>query len=210
MAEAITTLIPVQELVSGRLADIREAIIDAVVQKASSELTLPEEQLLVRDIRAYDDLKFGANTDYLATAQTTNVWGTFKHTDTYVAEAATAGAYVDAVPDSTTMADQRYIVLYGVRDMRESLATVIEQDISLIKFTIGTSDKVIWDLSKCEAYKDGIAGVTPSAVVIPPLAPYQIDPYLMDGGVVPYLQLMGFVVEPVGLLLVPDRKEEVL
>lgn len=210
MAESRINLIPVQELVPGQLSDIREAVIDAVVRKAASELSLPEEQLLVRDIRAYDDLKFGANTDYLATAQSVNVWGTFKHTNSYVAEAATAGAYVDAVPDSTTMADQRYVALYGVRDMRESLATVIEQDISLIKFTIGTSDKVIWDLCKCEAYKNGIAGVTPSAIVIPPLAPYQIDPYLMDGAVVPYLQLMGFVVEPVGILLVPDRKEDVL
>lgn len=210
MAEARTILIPVQELAPGQLSAIREAIIDAVVAKAASELTLPEEQLLVRDIRAYDDLTFGKNTAYLATAQSYNVWGTFKHDDTYVLEYATAGAYVDAVPDDTTMADQRYVALYGVRDMRESLATVIEQDISLIKFTIGSSDKVIWDLCKCEAYKNGIAGITPSAVVIPPLAPYQIDPYLMDGGVAPYLQLMGFVVEPVGILLVPDRKEDIL
>ena len=210
MAESRTILIPIQELAPGQFSDIRNAIIDAVVAKAASELSLPEEQLVVRDIRAYDDLGFGKNTDYLATIQSTNVWGTFTSSDAYVAEAATAGAYVDAIADNAAMTDQRYIALFGVRDMRESLATVIEQDISLIKFTIGSGDRVIWDLSKAEAYKTGIVGITPSAVLIPPGASYQIDPYLMDGGVVPYLQLMGFVVEPVGLLLVPDRKEDVL
>jgi hypothetical protein len=205
--ESVTILIPIQELAPGQLSRIREAVIDAVVAKAASELSLPEDQLVVRDIRAYDDLKFGANTDYLARAQSTNVWGTFKHSDTYVTEAAATG-FVDAVPDGTTMADQRYVALYGARDMRRSLATVVKQDISLIRFTIGTSDKVIWDLSKCEVYTDAIAGVTPAAVIIPPLTPYQISPYLMDGSTVPYLQLMGFVVEPVGIVVVPDRKEE--
>ena len=44
-----------------------------------------------------------------------------------------------------------------------------------IKFNIGNADRVIWDLTKIEAYKNYVAGFTSSVIVIPPLAPYQIQ-----------------------------------
>ncbi|GAJ17717.1 unnamed protein product, partial [marine sediment metagenome] len=58
MAFTNTILTPVQELAPGQVSAIRNAVIDALVRKASSELALPEEKLVVRDIRAYDDLGF--------------------------------------------------------------------------------------------------------------------------------------------------------
>lgn len=204
---ATITLKPVQELAPGQVSAIRNSVIDAVVEMASAELGLPKEQLVVRDIRAYDDLKFGANTDYMATATSTNVWGTFKHSDAYVTDGS-GGDFRDAIPDDTTMADSTFVAIYGVRDMRLSLNSVVAQDISLIKFNVGSSDKVIWDLTKCEAYRDGIAGVSPSAIIIPPLTPYQISPYLIAGSTAPYLQLMGVVVEPVGVNITPGDNTE--
>lgn len=203
MAASNILLTPTQELAPGQVAAIRNAVIDAVVAKASSELSLPEDNLVVRDIRAYDDLGFGNNLAYMASVTATNVWGTFKSSDGYIATAANPGQYNNAIADNTTMADNRYVALYGVRDWRISRPTVNDADVSLIKFNIGSADRVIWDLTKCEAYKNFIAGITSSPVLIPPLAPYQISCYLVAGGTEVCLQLMGFVVEPVGILIVP-------
>lgn len=201
-----TILTPVQELAAGQVSAIRNAVIDAVVRKASGELSLDEEKLVVRDIRAYDDLGFGRNTDYMAEAPAVslNVWGTFKSGDSYIGtHASNAGSFCDAIPDNTTMADDRYIAIYGVRDWRMSRPTIPANNVSLIKFNIGNADRVIWDLTKCEAYTNFIAGITPSAVLITPRAPYQISPYLIANDVEVCVQLMGVVVEPVGLLVTP-------
>lgn len=207
MAEANVILMPTQELAPGQVSAIRNATIRAVVDKASRELGLPVDKLVVRDIRAYDDLGFGRNTAYSATAIVNNVWGSYIRTGaaTYSVSGtgSTAGVYRDAIPDSTTMAANRYVGLYGVRDYRVSRAAIKPQDVSLIKFNMGSADRTIWDLTECEAYKNYIAGVTPSPIVIPPLAPYQISAFLIAGGQELGVQLMGFVVEPAGLTIVP-------
>lgn len=201
MANVVLT--PIQELPPGRVSEIRNKAITQVVALAAKELSLSPGELLVRDIRPYSDLGFGRNIDYMASVTLTDVWGTFKSTDTYILTPATPGVYCDAIPDGTTMTDQRYVCIYGVRDMRTSLATIINQEVGLIKFDIGTSDRAIWDLSKCESYKNAIVGISPRPLVITPLTPYQISCLLIAGGIAPYVQLMGFVVEPVGLLITP-------
>jgi len=203
MAEANVILTPTQELLPAQVSAIRNATIDAVVRKASRELGLPVDRLVVRDIRAYDDLGFGRNTDYSATAIISNIWGSYQSSTTTYSVSGTVGDYRDAIPDSTTMADNRFVGIYGVRDSRVSRAAIKAQEVSLIKFNIGAADRAVWDLSECEAYKNHIAGVTPSPIVIPPLAPYQISPYLIGGAVELGVQLMGFVVEPAGLTITP-------
>lgn len=212
MANVVLT--PIQELTPGRVSEVRNQAIAQVVALAAKELSLSPGQLLVRDIRPFSDLGFGANAAadrYMATAVPIDVWGTFMHAlNTYVLTRAAPGVYCPAITSGTTMTDQRYVCIYGVRDMRTSptgaaggLPTIINQEISLIKFDIGTSDRAIWDLSKCESYKNAIVGISSQPLVIPPLTPYQISCLLIAGGVAPYLQLLGFVVEPVGLLITP-------
>jgi len=203
MAVSNITLTPIQEMAPGQVTAIRNSVIDAVVAKASSELSLPANKLIIRDIRPYHDLDFADNTDYLTEVCNIDTWGAFYSGGAQVVSPAASGNYYDAIADGTTMADNRYVALYGVRDMRVSLNAIIAQNISLIKFNIGAADRIIWDLSKCENFKNYIAGVTPSPVVIPPLAPYQVSCYLMADSIAPYLQLMGFVVEPIGLLITP-------
>lgn len=209
MANVVLT--PIQELAPGRVSEIRHQAIAQVVALAAKELSLSPGDLLVRDIRPFNDLGFGNNLDYSTIVNATDVWGTFQEaTVDSLTGALAAGAYKDAIPDGRTMADQRYVCIYGVRDMRTSpagaasgLPTIIAQDIALIKFDIGTSDRAIWDLSKCESYKDAIVGISPQPLVITPLTPYQISCVLIVGGIAPYLQLLGFVVEPIGLLITP-------
>ena len=204
MAVSNITLTAIQEMAPGQVSSIRNSVMDAVVAKASSELSLPENKLLVRDIRPYSDLAWGTNAAFWASTHTltVDVWGTIESGTAAIAD-GTGGAYRETITSGTTMGDNRYIALYGVRDMRVSLPAIVAQDISLIKFEVGAADRTIWDLTKCEAYTNAIAGITTAAIVIPPLSPYQISCYLMTGGVNAYIQLIGFVVEPVGLLLTP-------
>jgi hypothetical protein len=202
-------LSPIQELAPGQVAAIRNQVIRATVAKASKELSLPANKLVVRDIRALSDLDFGNNTDYMATVNTDNIWGSYEATGTYV-QVAGSGSHLDAISDNKTMADQRYIAIYGVRDLRLARVSAAETErcVSLIRFDIGNAHRAIWDVSKCEGYMDGVAGITSSAVIIPPLAAYQISPYVSVASKEPSIQLMGVVVEPAGLLISPLTRNE--
>ena len=83
------------------------------------------------------------------------------------------------------------------------MTTVPANAVTLVKFNIGNADRVIWDLTKAQLYYSGAVAVSPSVIVMPPLAPITISLYLHANNVEIYLQLMGFVVEPVGLVITP-------
>ena len=206
MAAGNIVLTPVPEMASGQVSAIRNAVIEGVVAIAAKELSLPESSLVVRDIRPFTDLGFGNNTDFMATATPVDVWGAFKSADSYVVD-GTGGAYRDATADADTMDDNKFVAIYGVRDGRVSVAGasphIAIQDISLIRFNIGNAYKAVWDMSKIQSHKNSCAGITPSAILIPQRTPYQISCYLINGGDEQYLQLMGIVVEPVGITVSP-------
>ena len=200
---AITTLSPIKELAAGQVSAIRNSVIDAVVAKASYELALPEDKLVVREIRPYTDLGLYAVTTVLDTASAADRWGSYTRATVMVNTPASGGTYVSACTASKTIADDTYIAIYGVRDMRGGLATVAANAVTLIKFNIGNADRVIWDLTKAQLYYDSAVAISPSAVVMPALAPIVIYLYLHANNVEIYLQFMGFVVEPVGKVITP-------
>ena len=202
-------LSPIAELAPGQVAAIRNQVIKATVAQASKELSLPPNKLVVRDIRPYSDLGFGNNTDYMADATVSNVWGTYEVAGTYVQEGG-AGSYKDAVPDNTTMADQRYVAIYGVRDLRTGRpkGATTDKCVSVIKFDIGNAWRALWDCTKFEVYDNMPVGISSSAIVIPPLAAYQISPYVSINTMEPSIQLMGVVVEPAGLLISPVTRTD--
>jgi len=202
----ITTLTPVKELATGQLSAIRNSVIDGVVRKASSELNLPEDKLVVREIRPYTDLGMYSVTTVLATARATDGWGSFLSTGAIVVAAASGGSYVSACTAAKTIADDTYIAVYGVRDGRGGQIlsnTIPSVEVTLIKFNIGSADRVIWDLTKAQIYYKGAVAVSPAAIVMPPLAPIVISLYLHTNSLEIQLQLMGFVVEPVGKVITP-------
>lgn len=206
MDAAITTLSPIKELATGQLSAIRNSVMDAVVRKASRELNLPEEKLVVRDIRPYTDLGLYAVTTILATASAADRWGSFYNTNAVVVTAASGGSYVSTCTASKTIADDTYIAVYGVRDSRNGWvfsSTITAPAVTLIKFNIGNADKVIWDLTKAQLYYEESVAISPAAVVMPPLAPIVISYYLHASSIACYIQLMGFVVEPVGMVITP-------
>jgi len=116
-----TQLIPVVELAPGTVARIRNEVIAQVVAMASAELNRPPEDFVVRDIRPQDDLDWLSTTDVVTSAITTETWiGTSDDSKVY-------GQFKGAITSaSTVMADNRWIAIYGVKDMRSALATIVE------------------------------------------------------------------------------------
>ncbi len=212
-----TQLIPLDELTPGAVGAIRNTVIEAIVAKASKELNIPSEQLVVRDVRPATDLQlYAAGT----TDSTVDEWG-------YDATTTSASAFTP-VNGSKTMGNQRYVALFGVRDLRKGIgvhttamslfeATTLMGDatsasvpivpgqmVSLIKINVGGADKVIWDLTGMEAYDNPVA-FTPSAVIIPQNSTFNIYYYFKTtcAGIRAYLQLVGVVVEPRGKVVSP-------
>jgi hypothetical protein len=109
------------------------------------------------------------------------------------------------------MADNRWVAIYGVKDYRMSIATPVEQTIGSIRFSVGGNERAIWDLQNMQAYRDELAAVSPSAIIIPQNDTYQI--YLRgclgDTGAAGTtdinmnIVLEGIVVEQVGKVLSP-------
>lgn len=205
MTQAIQTqLVPVKELTPGAVSSIRNGVIDQVVTIASAELNKLPEDLVVRDLRPFSDLAWCTTTNAVTAALTTDTW--IATSD----DSLVYGSFVGCVTSgSTTMANNRWVAIYGVKDMRACLTTVIEPALSLIKFNVGGNDRAIWDLFSMYAYPDAMAAISPSAVIIPQNTDYQIYLYgglSSDGGstdVAQYIVLEGVVVEPKGKVLSP-------
>jgi len=169
-------LIPLAELSPGQAASIRNEVIDAVVKIASTELKLPADKLVVRDIRPKTDLGY-ANEDYKeVTGSTTGVFETMC---------------------SGTMADQRWVAIYGVRDDSPS------PSVTQLKFTIGGSDRVIWDIQGLYGVNETKVGLSPSPVIIPQNIPFTIQRYVIAAQLGAHIILKGVTVEPVGKTLTP-------
>ena len=199
-----TTLIPVAELSPGAVAKIRNDTIAVVLAKVSAEIGMPTEKLVVRDIRPFTDLGWATGATITTAVSTENHW------DFSLDDSETEGAFTDLNSTSyQTMADQRFIVIYGVKDRRMALATPIVQAMSELRITTGGNVRAIWDLQKMQAYPSKMAAVTNSPVIIPQNTDYQFAGYngiSDDGGssdVVSYIMLEGFVVEPMGRVLSP-------
>lgn len=205
-------LIPIREMQPGQIGAIRNRVIDFVVKRAAKELAMPEEKLVVRDVRPASDLALYAGG---TTTSTVDEW-------LYDATSTTSNAFT-SVSGSAQMGDQRYVAIFGVRDLRKSLglhntsmgtdltgfvtsgqSLPAAQVVSFIKIIVGGSDKVIWDLSSFQPYADSV-GYSNSPVIIPQNTQYQIQ-YQFNttiAGIRAYLQLIGVVVEPRGRTITP-------
>ena len=219
-------LIPIQELTPGAVGAIRNQVIENLVAQVSSELSLPPEKLIVRDVRPYEDLQMYTVGGTDATGER---WG--------FTDAGTTVGFVNA-SGSKTMGNQRYVALFGVRDrsmfygasgsatVSYLAATVAigssygpnirgnKQVISLIKIVVGGADKVTWDISCLRAYGDAQVAISPGAIIIPQNTQFQIQ-YYKTGSIeagaltapvaseVAWLQLLGVTVEPRGKTISP-------
>ena len=216
---ALTQLIPLAEMTPGQVGAIRNQVVTQLVRLVASELNMASEKLVVRDVRPFRDLAmYAAGT----TAATIDEW-------LYDATTTTADAFT-TVTGSGTMADQRWVAIFGVRDLRRGVgvhttgmglfeattfvgdatsfgkvADLPGQVVSLVKINVGGSDKVIWDLTSFEGYTDKLAGFSPSAIIIPQNSAFNIYYYFKTtaAGIRAYLQLIGIVVEPRGKVVSP-------
>ena len=206
-----THLVPLKELPFGEIARIRNSVINQVVALASSELRIKEEDLVVRDIQPYTDLGW----DYSAATNGTAENWVHSATGTTIGYHSFTGA--------TTMADQRYTAIFGIRDTRfnlggTQLATVQVSyyknylPASMVKFEVGGAVKAIWDITSLGAYSTDMSAFSYSPVLIPQNVAFNIYYYVKQFGDTVgtpasdadmYLQLVGVVVEPRGKVVSP-------
>ena len=172
---AETQLIPIQETSTGQPAAIRNGAIKAVVQKASIELKISPDKLLVRGIRPKADLDYTYETWYEVTG-------------------ASSAAYETMSTGGTASKDaDRYIGIYGVQDESNEI------NCPLVRIKVGNSIKVIWNLQ--DLYNDNEGprvGLSPSVVIIPPNTPYTIERYVENTASPARIVLKGFIVERIG------------
>jgi len=207
-----TQLIPVQEFSPPQIASIRNSVISQLVALASRELSMPDSDLIVRDIHPYTDLGW----DYAVGTATTTTGEQWEHDVTAIVVG------YNSLTGASTMADQRYVAIFGIRDLRlgvgaTNTATAVAgiprplQEVSLVKFTVGGSISAIWNIEGLSAYKWNQAGFSPAAVVIPQNTSFNIYGYMKNKsmtkntGIVGtiFLQLVGVTVEPRGKVITP-------
>jgi hypothetical protein len=170
-------LIPFGELATGQAAGIRNGARNAVVLQAARELRLAPTKLLVRDIDPLTDLDYSYASWHEKTGTTANVYETMS---------------------TGTMADMRYVGIYGVQDDSEAI------NVSKIKINVGGSDKAIWFLENLYSVNGGPRiGFSPSVVIIPQRKLYTISRYVLVASSPAPIVLKGFVVEAYGRLLSP-------
>jgi len=210
-----TQIVPIAEMTPGMVASIRNSVIEKTVSMASKEMGVSEDRLVVRDIEPWTDLGWELSD---ATNGTSEGW---MHEMTL-----TTVGYMTVTGDRT-MADQRFVAIYGIRDGRVGLgatevcgsatdvhAALIQPIslVSLVKFSVGGAIKAIWDISSLEAYVYQQVGFTPATIIIPQNASYNISFYNKSSGnhalakgveLYTYLQLAGVTVEPRGVVISP-------
>lgn len=182
MGASLCQLIPVSELAPGQAGAIRNEIVRRMIAEAMAKTNLSEDKIVVRDIRAKDDVILYSG----GSAVDLEDWGCVTGT--------TANAYETMAAD--TMADQRWIGIYGVKVDEDALSC------TALKFNIGGADRVIWQLQALNE-DDGFVGFCPSGVIIPQNDPYTISRWVRIASTSTHIVLKGVVVEPRGKLISP-------
>ena len=173
---ANVSLIPAAELSAAQIAKIRNDALNYTLTVAAREMALSIDDLVARDIRPVEDLAlYSVGT----TAATINNW-------LFTTAASTTTGYV-TITGAATMADSRYIAIYGVKDLRYShgptavvAATLCNQgawSVSFIKIDVGGGTRCEWDTSKMQGYTEVMAGFSPAPILIPQNAAYNIYLY---------------------------------
>jgi len=204
-----TQLIPLREMIPGDAARIRNSVINQLVALASKELSMPETDLVVRDILPYTDLGW----DWAAATNST--------TESWTHDASGDAVGYHTFTGDTTMSDQRYVAIFGVRDCRYGLAATNTATeivfvrpafpISLLKFSVGGASKAIWDTSGLCCYVGNAVAFSPAAIILPQNVSFNIYYYsknydsssTVQKDVDMKIQLLGVTVEPRGKVISP-------
>lgn len=183
MATTYSQLIPFEELSVGQPGAIRNEVIRRLVAEAAARLSMPADRLIVRDIIPTTDISLYS----AGTLVTVNEWTCVTGTG--------ANQYEDFAQG--TMTDQRWIGIYGVMVDAANFAC------TSLKFHIGGSDRVIWELQNLWSGDDLMVGFCPSGLIIPQNDPYTISRYVRSISSTTRIILKGITVEPRGKLVSP-------
>ena len=196
-------LIPACEMPVGAISQIRNQVKKSLLEIASTQLKMPQKDLVVRDLRWVEDIVGYATA---GVASTVNDW-------TYTGAGAATG-YI-SVTGVAAMPVNKFMAIYGARDLRWTYAAqvaapttgpepyALPQNVSLIKIDVGGGTRAIWDLSKAQGSEE-MSGICPSAVIIQQMQSYEIWYYQTILFAAPVrIVLDGMVADPRGLTISP-------
>ena len=132
----------------------------------------------------------------------------------FTTAATTTTGFVTVTGDKN-MGNNRFVVLFGVRDNRLAIATVATaapaalvvgpSSVSLVKVSVGGADKVVWDTKCMQGYGQDQAAFTQYFVLIPQNTTFNISYYKSQAtaSMLIWLALIGITVEPRGKIISP-------
>jgi len=204
MPAPLTNLIPLQELPPGAVNSIRRGAVNFALKEAATRLGMSIDELVVRDVRPVEDLQMYSTGTTLATIED---W-------VFTTAATTTTGFVTVTGDKN-MGNNRFVVLFGVRDNRLAIATVATaapaalvvgpSSVSLVKVSVGGADKVVWDTKCMQGYGQDQAAFTQYFVLIPQNTTFNISYYKSQAtaSMLIWLALIGITVEPRGKIISP-------
>lgn len=169
-----SVLTPIRNMAPERLDGLQQLALDKLLEIAEKELKGTEKRFIQRDLMPTD------------LGLTNEVW------DETTGD--TANDWEDSDIASKTIADQRFIVIWGVIDASQTIS------VSALRFTVGSSKVAEWNLDKL-AQDPNHQGVALSPIFISQNTPITIEHYVKVANSETELILVGAVCEKEGKIL---------
>lgn len=169
-----SVLTPIRNMAPERLDSLQQGALARLLEIAEKDLKGPEKRLIQRDLMPSD------------LGLTNEVWDE--------TTGGTANTFENSDIASKTIADQRFIVIWGLIDASETIS------VSALRFTIGSSKVALWNLDKL-AEDPNRQGVALSPIFISQNTPITIEHYVKVANSGTKLILVGAVCEKEGKTL---------
>lgn len=169
-----SVLTPIRNMAPERLDALQQEALAKLLEIAETDLRGPEKRLILRDLMP-TDLGLSNESWFETTGGTPN-------------------AFEDSEIASKTIADQRFIVIWGLIDASEAIA------VSALRFTVGSSKVALWSLDKL-AMDPNRQGVALSPIFISQNTPITIEHYVKVANEGTELIFVGAVCEKEGKTL---------
>ena len=181
-------IIPLGELDSETIWQIRKTVVDVLRRRASEKLKLQPDQIVVREVIVGDESNAANFVDLdvkTAVVSGQQYWAQDANdlTDNTLSSILAPG---EKVPDN------KYIAFYGFVDLTNN------PDLVAIRFKRGSDTLDFWYVEHCYAYPDKKGGMIYGAILYDEKDPIGIEMEFKDGSVDKNVVILGYIAERYG------------
>ena len=181
-------IIPLGELDSETIWQIRKTVVDVLRRRASEKLKLQPDQIVVREVIVGDESNAANFVDLdvkTAVVSGQQYWAQDANdlTDNTLSSILASG---EKVPDN------KYVAFYGFVDLTNN------PDLVAIRFKRGSDTLDFWYVEHCYAYPDKKGGMIYGAILYDEKDPIDIEMEFKDGSVDKNVVILGYIAERYG------------